>query len=141
MEKFEIGAVTAVIGTWFTFLFGAFDTVFGALLLFIALDYVTGVIVAINNKNVSSEIGAKGLTKKAMILLIVIAAVALDRLLGTDSQHLVRTAVCFFYIANEGISLLENAANLGLPIPNKIKDVLAQLKNEGDKPLNESEEQ
>ena len=96
---------------------------------FMALDYITGVIYACINKTLNSNIGFKGLIKKCMILVVLVVAVLLDRMINGESW-VFRTLVCYFYIANEGISLLENAANLGVPIPNKIKDALEQLNND-----------
>lgn len=120
-------AVTT-IGTFFTWLFGTWDIAVIALIVFMVLDYISGVCVAYINKEVSSDVGLKGLTRKFLIILVLIAAVLLDRLMNTDNW-IFRTLVCYFYIANEGISLLENASNLGLPVPEKIKDALIQLKD------------
>lgn len=123
--------IVALTGTAFTWLFGAWDIALMVLVMFIALDYVTGLLRAYINKEVSSSVGGKGIARKAMIFVVLIVAVLLDRLLNTGTW-VFRTIVCYFYIANEGISLLENCAGLGLPIPEKVKDVLAQLK-EGEK--------
>lgn len=127
MDKVFNSAV-AVIATAFTFLFGDWDIAIIVLIGFMVLDYVTGVLVAYINKKISSKIGLKGLTKKFMIILILIGAVMLDRLMN-NGTWMFRTLVCYFYIANEGISLLENAGNLGLPIPDKLKEALEQLQN------------
>ena len=127
MDK-VLNSVIAIIATAFTFLFGDWDTVVIVLIGFMVLDYVTGVLVAYINKKISSEIGLKGLTKKFMIILILIGAVMLDRLMN-NGTWMFRTLVGYFYIANEGISLLENAGNLGLPIPDKLKEALEQLQN------------
>ena len=123
--------LVAAIGTAVSFFLGDWDTALIVLMAFMALDYVTGVIVAYANKTVNSEVGFKGLAKKFFILIILIAAVCLDRLLSNGSW-VFRTWVCYFYIANEGISLLENAGNLGLPVPGKLKTALEQL-NDDDK--------
>ena len=129
MDKGNIfkGAIAA-IGTWFTWLFGTWDTALAILILFMVLDYLTGVIRAYINKELSSDIGLKGIARKAVIFIVLIVAVALDRLLGTGNW-LFRTLVCYFYIANEGLSLIENCGALGLPIPDKLKEALAQLKD------------
>lgn len=116
----------AAVGTMVSYLLGDWDTALFVLIAFMVLDYITGVIVAYVNKTVDSEIGFKGLAKKLFIIIILIAAVCLDRLLNNDGW-VFRTLVCYFYIANEGISLLENAGNLGLPVPNKLKEALEQL--------------
>lgn len=131
--------ITAVFGTFFTWLFGSWDTALTVLIVFMVADYVTGVIRAYINKQVSSDIGLKGLTRKLMILFILIVAVSLDRLMNSDTW-VFRTLVCYFYIANEGISLTENAASLGLPIPQKLVDALAQLKEGQKKDIKESED-
>lgn len=125
MNIFKV--IIAAIGTTATYLLGDWDTALVVLLIFIVLDYVTGVLVAFINKQLNSQIGFKGLAKKALIIVILIMAVCLDRLLGNEGW-VIRTLVCYFYIANEGISLIENAGNLGLPIPQKLKDIFEQLK-------------
>ena len=126
MEKYFNGIV-ALIATFFTYLFGGWDLALKILITFMILDYVTGVIYAYVIKTLNSEIGFKGLIKKCMILVVLIVGVALDRMLGNDGTFVFRTLVCYFYIANEGISLLENISNLGVPIPNKIRNALEQL--------------
>ena len=129
MEKY-FNAIVAVLATFFTYLFGGWDLALKILITFMILDYVTGVIYAYVIKTLNSEIGFKGLIKKCMILAVLIVGVALDRMLGNDGTWVFRTLVCYFYIANEGISLLENISNLGVPIPNKIKNALEQLNND-----------
>lgn len=126
--KNEFNSVVAIFATWATYLFGGWDISLITLVVFMALDYLTGVIIAINEKTLSSDVGMIGISKKMLIILILIGAVFLDRLMGNES-YLFRTLVCYFYIANEGVSLLENAAKLGLPIPDKLREVLEQLKN------------
>lgn len=127
MDK-VFNSVVAVIATIFTYLFGGWDTAIVVLITFMVMDYITGVLYAWNTKTVSSEVGLKGLSKKFLIILILIGAVALDRLMS-NGAWVFRTLVCYFYIANEGISLLENAGNLGLPVPEKLKAALAQLRD------------
>ncbi len=128
--------VIAVIGTIFTWLFGAWDTPLGILILFMALDYATGVLRGYVNKELSSDVGLKGIARKVVILIVLIVAVALDRLLNMGNW-LFRSLICYFYIANEGLSLLENCASLGVPIPQKILDALAQLKDGEKKEIKE----
>ena len=102
-----------------------------ALIAFVAIDYITGVMCAINDKALSSEVGFKGICRKVLIFLLVGIANILDlNVIGTGS--VLRTAVIFFYISNEGVSLLENASHLGLPVPHKIKAVLEQLHNRAE---------
>ncbi|HAT4147496.1 MAG: phage holin family protein [Veillonella sp.] len=125
--------IVITLGTGFTWLFGAWDTPLIVLVVFMVLDYITGLTRGYINKELSSDVGLKGIVRKAMIFIVLIVAVMLDRLLNTGSW-MFRTLVCYFYIANEGISLLENGAALGLPIPEKLKDALVQLR-EGKKKL------
>ena len=108
---------------WFL---GGCDGLLYALIAFVAIDYITGVMCAVIDHRLSSEVGFKGIFKKVLIFLLVGVANILDvQVIGTGC--VLRTAVIFFYISNEGVSLLENAAYLGLPVPEKIKTVLEQL--------------
>ncbi|MBE6051902.1 MAG: phage holin family protein [Clostridium sp.] len=125
MEKIK-GSIT-IIGTGFTWLFGAWDMALIVLISFMALDYITGLIKGWSNKTLSSHIASKGIARKSLIFIVLIVSVLLDRLLNTGTW-VFRTLVCYFYIANEGISILENCAELDLPIPDKVKEVLIQLK-------------
>ena len=120
--------LVAGAGTALTWLFGTWSTAIGVLILFMVLDYITGVLRGYVNKKLSSDIGLHGIARKAVIFIVLIVAVALDRLMNTGNW-VFRTLVCYFYIANEGLSLIENCASLGLPIPDKLKDALAQLKD------------
>lgn len=116
----------AAVGGWLGYFLGGCDGLLYALLTFVVIDYITGVMYAIADKNLSSEVGFKGICRKVLIFLLVGIANVLDvQVIGTGS--VLRTAVIFFYISNEGVSLLENAAHLGLPVPGKIKTVLEQL--------------
>ena len=119
----------AILGTVFTWLFGAWDMALIVLISFMALDYLTGLLKGWFNQTLSSDVASKGIAKKSLILIILIIAVLLDRLLNADTW-VFRTLVCYFYIGNEGISLIENLGELGLPIPSKVRDALIQLKNE-----------
>ena len=130
MEK-VFNSIVAVVATFFTYLFGGWDIALIVLVAFMVLDYATGVIWAYIQKSLNSEIGFKGLVKKCMILVVLVVAVLLDRMINSGTA-VFRTLVCYFYIANEGISLLENVSNLGLPIPDKLKVALEQL-NENEK--------
>ena len=125
MEKYFNGVV-ALVATFFTYIFGGWDAALSILIIFMVLDYLTGVIYAYTVKSLNSEVGFKGLIKKCMILVVLIIGVMLDRMLG-NGTWVFRTLVCYFYIANEGVSLLENISNLGVPIPNKIRNALEQL--------------
>lgn len=130
MEKIT-QSVFAVIGGIAGFLWGGWDGFIIALVICAGFDYFTGVLVGISAKQLSSKIGFKGICKKVAIFVLVGLAHILDvHVLKTGS--VLRSAVCAFYIANEGISILENCGNLGLQIPKKLKDVLAQLKSAGE---------
>lgn len=128
MDKF-IQTITAAICGIVGFLYGKADGLMYALLTFIILDYVTGVIVACINKNLSSEVGFKGIAKKVVILIIVAIGNIIDIYILCDGA-VCRSTVIGFYLANEGISILENAGNLGIPLPKKLISVLKQLKND-----------
>jgi len=118
--------VFTVVGGWLGYFLGGCDGLLYALIAFVAIDYITGVMCAINDKTLSSEVGFNGICRKVLIFLLVGIANILDlNVIGTGS--VLRTAVIFFYISNEGVSLLENASHLGLPVPQKIKAVLEQL--------------
>ena len=125
MEK-VFNSIVAIVATFLTYIFGGWDAALSILIIFMVLDYLTGVIYAYTVKSLNSEVGFKGLIKKCMILVVLIIGVMLDRMLG-NGTWVFRTLVCYFYIANEGISLLENVANIGIPIPNKIRNALEQL--------------
>ena len=111
--------------------FGGIDGLIYALLAFVIADYITGVMCAIADKNLSSEVGFKGICKKVLIFVMVGIGHIMDTYLIGNGEVL-RTAVIFFYCSNEGLSLIENAAHLGLPIPGKLKEVLEQLHNKSD---------
>ena len=123
VARVAIAACGGVLG-WFM---GAADGLIFALLAFVVIDYLTGVTCAMIDKKLSSEVGAKGIAKKVMIFVLVGIANVIDTQL-IKSGAVLRTATIFFYLANEGLSILENAAHLGLPVPDKLKDALAQLK-------------
>ncbi len=130
MKEFwnTIQLIFAAIGGWLGYFLGGFDGLLYALLAFVILDYITGVMCAIADKTLSSNVGFKGICRKVLIFLLVGVANILDvHVIGTGS--VLRTAVIFFYISNEGVSLTENAAHLGLPVPEKLKAVLEQLHN------------
>lgn len=125
-EREIFNILIAFVGGLLTYIFGGWDTCLIVLVLFIALDYLTGVWSAFIQKQVSSDIGRRGILKKATILIVLIVAVLLDRLIN-NGTWVFRTLVCYFYIANEGISLLENAIEIGVPVPKKLVDTLEQL--------------
>ena len=121
-----IQVVFTMLGGWIGYFVGGCDGLLYALLAFVVIDYITGMMCAIADRKLSSEVGFKGICRKVLIFLLVGIANVLDvNVIGTGS--VLRTAVIFFYISNEGVSLLENAGHLGLPIPVKIQAVLEQL--------------
>lgn len=135
MKEFwnTIQLIFAAIGGWLGYFVGGCDGLLYALIAFVVIDYITGVMCAVSDHTLSSQVGFRGICRKVLIFLLVGIANILDiHVLGNGS--VLRTAVIFFYISNEGVSLLENAAHLGLPIPEKVKDVLEQLHDraEGD---------
>ena len=118
--------VFAAVGGFVGWFLGGFDGFLYALVAFVAIDYLTGVMCAINDKTLSSAVGFRGICRKVLIFAMVGLANILDvYILGEGS--VLRTAVIFFYLSNEGVSMLENAAHLGMPVPDKLKDVLEQL--------------
>ncbi len=122
-----ISIVFAALGAAVSYLWGGLDVIFVALLTFMALDFITGIICGIKKGELDSHRAYLGITKKKMMILIMVAvAVVLDRLLNAPDTA--RVLVIYYYIAMEGISILENAAKLDFPVPDKLKDILLQLK-------------
>ena len=122
----------ATIGGFFGWFLGGFDGFLYALVAFVVLDYITGIMCAVLDKSLSSEIGFRGIFKKVLIFSLVGIGHIIDQSVIGDGS-VIRTAVIFFYLSNEGVSVLENAAYIGLPIPQKLKDVLEQLHHRDDK--------
>ena len=134
MKEFWNGIqiVFTMIGGWLGYFLGGCDGLLIALVMFVVMDYISGVMCAIADKTLSSEVGFKGICRKVLIFVLVGIANILDvQVIGTGS--VLRTAIIFFYISNEGISLLENVGYLGLPIPEKIKTVLEQLHDRAER--------
>lgn len=124
--------VFTAIGGWLGYFLGGCDGLLYALIAFVVIDYITGVMCAVTDKKLSSTVGFKGICRKVLIFLLVGIANVLDvQVIGNGS--VLRTAIIFFYISNEGVSLLENAAHLGLPVPDRIKTVLEQLHDRAEK--------
>ena len=137
MKEFwtTIQVVFAGIGGWLGWFLGGCDGLLYALLAFVVIDYVTGIMYAVVDKKLSSAVGFKGIFKKVLIFALVGIGHILDtHIIGSGS--VMRTAIIFFYLSNEGVSLLENAAYLGLPIPQKLKSVLEQLHDRAEKEEN-----
>ena len=134
MKEFwnTIQLVFTAVGGWLGYFLGGCDGLLYTLLAFVILDYLTGVMCAIVDKKLSSQIGFKGIFKKVLIFVLVGVGHLMDmQILG--AAGVLRTAVIFFYLSNEGVSLVENAAHLGLPIPAKLKAVLEQLHDRSEK--------
>ena len=138
MKEFRntIQLIFAAVGGWLGWFLGGCDSLLYALVAFVVIDYITGVFCATIDLKLPSEIGFKGICKKVLIFILVGVGNIIDvQIIGNGS--VMRTAVIFFYLSNEGISLLENSAHLGLPIPQKLKDILEQLHDRAEKEDND----
>lgn len=124
-------AVFASFGTFLIYLFGGFDVAMQSLLIAIVLDYISGLIKAYNNKVLSSKIGFRGIVKKLGILVLVMIAVVVDRITGDTGA--IRSLIIYYFVANEGLSIIENLGQAGLPIPNALKKALKSLKKGDEK--------
>lgn len=137
----KIQVALTMVGGFVGWFLGGVDGFLYALITFVVIDYITGVLCAIIDKNLCSKIGAKGIFKKVLIFVLVGVGHVLDSnvlgVAGNPNASILRTAVIFFYLSNEGISILENATHIGLPIPEKLRTVLKQLHNREE---NESQE-
>ena len=126
-----IQVIFAAVGGWLGYFIGGCDGLVYALLIFVIIDYITGIMLAISEKKLSSAVGFKGICRKVLIFAMVGIANILDiHVLG--EAGVLRTAVIFFYVSNEGISLIENGTRLGLPVPESLKTVLQQLHKKDD---------
>lgn len=135
----KIQIAVSAIGGWLGYFLGGMDGMLIALIVLMSLDYISGVMCAIIDKKLSSAVGFRGVCKKVFILMLVGVAHIIDlHVVGTGSA--LRGVVICFYMSNEGLSLLENAAHVGLPIPDKLKDILAQL-HDRDKKDNDTTDQ
>ena len=120
------------IGGWLGYVLGGMDGLLIALVVFITIDYITGIMCAVIDKKLSSAVGAKGIFKKVLILMLVGIANVIDMHVVGQGSALRGATVCF-YLSNEGLSILENTVHLGLPVPEKLKEVLSQLHNREEK--------
>lgn len=127
----KIGFIFASVGTLLTWLFGGWELGLQILIVCMILDYIMGLMCGYKEKELSSKVGFNGLKRKFTILIILILAVLLDRLIG--QEWVFRTIVIYFYVGMEGLSILENAARLDVPIPGRLKEALIQLREEGGK--------
>lgn len=129
--KYIINFVTGTVFTGISYLLGGWDMAIKILLIMIVLDYITGVFKAIYNKKLNSEVGIKGVIKKVGYLIIVAVSVEIDRMMGDTGA--IRNIAIYFFVANEGISVVENWGAMGLPMPQAIMDALEQIKQKGGK--------
>lgn len=129
MKNF-INFVTGTLATMLVYFLGGWDIALKILLTVVVIDYITGVLKAIYERDLNSTIGAKGIIKKVGYFMVVAVAVILDRITGETGA--IRTLVIYFFVANEGISILENWGGMGLPLPQKLIDTLEQLKNDNN---------
>ena len=128
----SIQLIFAAVGGWLGWFLGGCDGLVYALVVFAVLDYITGLMCAVADQMLSSAVGFKGICRKVLIFALVGIGHILDaQVIGSGS--VLRTAIVFFYLSNEGVSLLENAAHLGLPVPEKLKAVLEQLHDRAEK--------
>ena len=128
--KIAINNVFSVILTTFIYLLGGIDIALQSLLIVIVIDYLTGIASAIYNKELSSKLGFKGIIKKFSYLLVVALSVVIDNLLGQSG--LIRTLVIYFFVANDGLSIIENMAEMNIKLPQKLIDALEQIKSKGE---------
>lgn len=129
--KETICAILSGISTALIYLLGGFDVALNCLLIAIVLDYISGLIKAYNTKTLSSRVGFRGLLKKLGILILVMVAVLVDRVTGNSGA--IRTVIIYYFVANEGLSIIENLGAAGIPIPKFLKKALKALKKENDK--------
>lgn len=128
--KYAINNIISVILTTFVYLMGGLDIAFYSLIIVIVIDYLTGIGSAIYNNELSSKIGFKGIIKKFCYLLIVALSVVIDNLLGQSG--LIRSLVIYFFVANDGLSIIENMAKMNVKLPQKLIDALEQIKKKGE---------
>jgi toxin secretion/phage lysis holin len=128
-----IQVLFAAVGGWVGYFLGGFDGFLYALVAFVVVDYISGIMCAVLDKNLSSDVGFRGIFKKVIIFALVGIGHIIDQSFIKDGL-VIRTAVIFFYLSNEGVSILENVAHIGLPVPQNLKDILEQLnKNTEDR--------
>ena len=128
--KHLINDVMSILLTTFVYLLGGFDVALQSLLIVIVIDYITGIASAVYNKELSSKIGFKGIIKKFCYILVVALSVVIDNLLG--SSGLIRSLVIYFFVANDGISIIENMAEMNIKLPQKLIESLEQIRNKGE---------
>lgn len=129
IKNYSLQTIASLLSLGFSFIFGSCDTIVITLICIMLIDYITGILKAIYNKNLNSYIGFKGIIKKIFMLIMVGVGNLVDNSLGVE---ICRNAVIFFYIANESLSIIENMAQCDVAIPNKVKDLLEQLREENN---------
>lgn len=122
--------LVTTVSTGFIYLVGGVDNALITLCIIMTLDYISGVCSAIYNKKLNSKIGFKGILKKAVYFVIIIVAQRVDMLMGFENT--MRTLVIYFFVANDGISILENVCEMNIPVPNKLREILEQLRKDND---------
>ena len=132
--KTKIVSLISLLGTGF-YLLGGFDNALECLIVVVILDYITGVIAAWYNKKLDSKIGLKGIVKKLTYFLLVVLSVEIDKILG--QVGIIRNLVIYFFVANDGLSVLENVGKMNIPIPKKLKDALIQLSEDKEDTKND----
>ena len=130
INTFQI--IIAAVGGYIGYFLGGWDGFMYGLVAFVVIDYITGIMVAVLEKRLSSEVGFRGIFKKVLIFSLVAVGHIIDSKL-IQNGGAIRTAVIFFYLSNEGISILENTAKIGLPIPERLREVLEQINGDGEK--------
>ena len=128
--KHFINEIISVVATTVIYLLGGFDIAIQSLLIVIVIDYLTGIASAIYNKELSSKVGFKGIIKKFCYLCVVALSVVIDNLLGQSG--LIRSLVIYFFVANDGLSIIENMAEMNIKLPQKLIDALEQIKKKGE---------
>jgi toxin secretion/phage lysis holin len=123
--------IFTAIGMYIGWFIGGFDELLYALVAFIVIDYITGIMVGIIEKKLSSSIGFRGIFKKVLIFMFVGVGHTIDFYILKNGSA-VRTAVIFFYLSNEGLSILENSGKIGLPIPNSLRNIFKDLNKEDE---------
>lgn len=129
--KNTITFITDILLTGIVYLLGGIDVALKSLIIMMVIDYITGVLSAIYNKKLNSKVGLKGIIKKFCYLIIVAVSVIVDHIVGETGT--IRTLVIYFFVANDGISIIENMAKINIPLPKKLVDTLEQLRKESEK--------
>ena len=128
--KIYLNEILSALLTFTIYILGGFDIALKSLIVVIVIDYITGIASAFYNKKLSSEVGFRGIIKKFCYLCIVALSVVIDNLIG--QQGVIRTLVIYFFVANDGLSIIENMSEMGVKLPQKLKDSLEKIKEQGE---------